>query len=67
MSHPNKVKGTGYEREIVKAAQAVDLLAKRAWGSNGEALGFSKEVDHGNTYVMIPLAYYLDLLSGPKP
>jgi hypothetical protein len=45
MSHPNKVKGTGFERELVKEAQAIGLQAKRAWGSNGEAMGFTKEVD----------------------
>lgn len=45
MSNPNKVKGTGYERELVKQAQVRGLKAKRAWGSNGEALGFAKEVD----------------------
>jgi hypothetical protein len=45
MSHPNKVKGTGYEREIVKVAQSLGLSSKRAWGSNGESLGCSKETD----------------------
>jgi len=45
LSHPNKVKGTSFERELVKLAQVAGFKAKRAWGSNGEALGFAKEVD----------------------
>lgn len=45
MTSPSKAKGNAYEREIVKAAQAVGLEAKRAWGSNGTALGHTAEVD----------------------
>jgi Holliday junction resolvase len=45
MSHPSKVKGSGFEREVVKSALEVGLAAKRAWGSNGEALGEHEEVD----------------------
>lgn len=45
MSHPSKVKGNGFEREIVDAAKGVGLDAKRAWGSNGAALGKHPEVD----------------------
>jgi len=40
-----KDKGTGFEREIVKQFQRHQLEAKRAWGSNGEAMGEHKEVD----------------------
>lgn len=45
MSHPSKVKGNAYEREIVKQAQEAGFKAERAWGSNGRALGFHEEVD----------------------
>lgn len=45
MSHPSKVKGNAYEREIVKQAEEAGLKAERAWGSNGRALGFHEEVD----------------------
>lgn len=46
MSHPSKVKGNGFERELVKACEDFGLEAKRAWGSNGESLpGCTAEVD----------------------
>lgn len=45
MTHPSKAKGNAYERELVQAAQAAGLEAKRAWGSNGQALGHHDEVD----------------------
>jgi len=45
MSHPSKVKGNAYERELVQQAQEAGLEAERAWGSNGRALGFHEEVD----------------------
>lgn len=45
MSHPSKVKGNGFERELVDAARKAGLDAKRAWGSNGAALGKHPEVD----------------------
>ena len=41
----NKLRGKQLEREVVKAAQAMGLQAKRAWGSNGQALGHHEEVD----------------------
>ena len=41
----NRQRGFELERECVNAARAVGLDAKRAWGSNGEALGLCKEVD----------------------
>lgn len=45
MSHPSKVKGNFFEREVVSAAKAEGLEAVRAWGSNGAALGKDPEVD----------------------
>tara|TARA_R100000908_G_scaffold31640_1_gene14291 strand:- start:2722 stop:3072 length:351 start_codon:yes stop_codon:yes gene_type:complete len=45
MSHPSKLKGNRFEREIVDKAKDVGLDAKRAWGSNGMALGEHPEVD----------------------
>lgn len=45
MTHPSKRKGNGFEREIVNQAIASGIPAKRAWGSNGEAMGEHKEVD----------------------
>ena len=45
MAHPSKQKGNRFEREIVKLCEIWDVLCKRAWGSNGEALGMHAEVD----------------------
>lgn len=45
MTHPSKVKGNTFERELVREAQAVGLRATRAWGSNGQALGKAAGVD----------------------
>lgn len=45
MTSPSKAKGNTFEREIVEAAKLVGLEAKRAWGSNGAALGEAEEVD----------------------
>ena len=45
MSHPSKVKGNAFEREVVDAAKAIGLEAKRAWGSNGLSIGCDPEVD----------------------
>lgn len=45
MTHPSKVKGNNYERELVKDAQAKGLIAERAYASNGKALGECEEVD----------------------
>ena len=42
MAHPSKQKGNRFEREIVKLCEFWDVLCKRAWGSNGEALGMPK-------------------------
>lgn len=45
MVHPNKRRGNDLEREIVSLAQDRGLPAKRAWGSNGQALGEHETVD----------------------
>ena len=45
MSHPSKQKGNRFEREIVRLCEIWDIFCKRAWGSNGEALGMHSEVD----------------------
>lgn len=45
MTHPSKVKGNNYERELVAQAREKGLLAERAYASNGRSLGHSEEVD----------------------
>jgi hypothetical protein len=45
MSHPSKKKGSAFESECVKIAQALGFTAQRAWGSNGQAMGQHEEVD----------------------
>ncbi len=45
MSHPSKTKGNGFERELVDEAKALGLEAKRAYASNGIALGQAETVD----------------------
>jgi hypothetical protein len=45
MTHPNKRRGNDLEREIVNMAAERGLPAKRAWGSNGKALGEHETVD----------------------
>lgn len=45
MTHPSKQKGNRFEREVVKLAQENGLTSKRAWGSNGMAMGMPEEVD----------------------
>ena len=45
MPNRSKQKGTGFEREIVNQAIASGIPAKRAYGSNGEAMGEHREVD----------------------
>jgi Holliday junction resolvase len=45
MTHPNKVKGNKFERDCVKAAEKKDLVAKRAWASDGRSLGETSETD----------------------
>lgn len=41
----NKRRGSNFERTIVNKAKKLGLFAKRAYASNGEALGKVKEVD----------------------
>ncbi len=45
MSSKQKVKGNGYEREIVKLATEKGLDCSRSWGSDGRSRGLSKDVD----------------------
>lgn len=45
MSANNRRRGFNFERELVNAAKELGLKAKRAWGSNGQALGEHEEVD----------------------
>ena len=45
MPSPSKAKGNRFEREIVNKLTSLGIQAKRAWGSNGAALGMHEEVD----------------------
>ena len=45
MAHPSKQKGNRFERLIVSIAKDEGIKAKRAYGSNGMALGCHEEVD----------------------
>ena len=45
MPSKSKAKGNRFERQIVKDIEKSGKEAKRAWGSNGEALGMHAEVD----------------------
>ena len=45
MTHPSKVKGNKFERDVVNKAKEFGLDAKRAYASNGESLGMHAEVD----------------------
>ena len=45
MSHPSKIKGNKFERDIVNKAKEFGLESKRAYASNGESLGMHAEVD----------------------
>ena len=45
MTHPSKIKGNSFERELVNLAKGWGLKAKRAWGSSGKSLGMHEEVD----------------------
>ena len=45
MTHPSKVKGNTYEREVVSVFEEHGIKCKRAWGSNGQSLGMHEEVD----------------------
>ena len=45
MSHPSTQKGNSLEREIVRLCEIWNVLCKRAWGSNGAAMGEHPEVD----------------------
>lgn len=45
MTHPSKVKGNTFERELVNGAKDFELDAKRSWGSDGRSMGLHEEVD----------------------
>ena len=45
MTHSSKRKGNIYERELVSQAMESGLVAERAYGSDGRALGECSEVD----------------------
>ena len=45
MTHKNKIRGNNLERECVNAAKDAGLSAKRAYASDGRALGKSEQVD----------------------
>jgi Holliday junction resolvase len=45
MTHKNKIRGNNLERECVNVAKDAGLSAKRAYASDGRALGKSEQVD----------------------
>ena len=45
MPSKSKTKGNNFERIIVNMAKTLGIKAKRAWGSNGAAMGQHEEVD----------------------
>jgi Holliday junction resolvase len=45
MTHPSKVKGNTYERELVNEAKSIGFSAKRAYASDGRSLGLHETVD----------------------
>jgi Holliday junction resolvase len=45
MAHPSKNKGNRFERLVVNITKDEGIPAKRAYGSNGKALGCHEEVD----------------------
>tara|TARA_R100001594_G_scaffold21712_2_gene41889 strand:- start:17475 stop:17849 length:375 start_codon:yes stop_codon:yes gene_type:complete len=45
VTHKNKIRGNNLERECVNVAKEEGLSAKRAYASDGRALGKSEQVD----------------------
>jgi len=45
MTHPSKIKGNAYERELVNTAKEAGLDSKRAYASDGRSLGLHETVD----------------------
>lgn len=45
MTHPSKIKGNQYERELVNQAKDFGLDSKRAYASDGRSLGLHETVD----------------------
>jgi Holliday junction resolvase len=52
MTHPSKVKGNAFEREVVQAFRdRAGWTAERAYASNGKALGKDETVDVLATFI----------------
>jgi hypothetical protein len=49
----SKQKGNRVEREVVKIFEEYGWKARRAWGSNGRALGYDEEVDVAAKHPML--------------
>jgi len=45
MPNKSKDKGNRFERFLVRLIESFYIRARRAWGSNGQALGMHEEVD----------------------
>tara|TARA_R100001594_G_scaffold47307_1_gene80232 strand:+ start:4120 stop:4446 length:327 start_codon:yes stop_codon:yes gene_type:complete len=45
MPSKSKAKGNRFEREVVNIVKEHGFTSRRAWGSNGQALGMHEEVD----------------------
>jgi Holliday junction resolvase len=45
VTHPSKAKGNVFERELVQLFEHAGVVAERAYGSNGKALGEAEGVD----------------------
>ena len=45
MPNKSKDKGNRFERFLVRLIESFYIKARRAWGSNGQALGMHEEVD----------------------
>lgn len=64
MTAKNKARGNTVEREVVKSFTTDEYFAKRAWGSNGQALGLHEQVDvavYRKAGMSIPGSLYLKL------
>ena len=45
MPSKSKIKGNTFERKIVNFFKAISISCRRAWGSDGRAMGFTEGVD----------------------
>jgi len=66
MTHPNKVKGNNYEREVRNQAAERGIDAKRAYASDGRALGHCEGVDLDIAGTRIQAKKRKKLLAGIK-